>query len=309
LGAVGCGSGQVRPNDPAVVDQWGLASAAVPSVWSRTAGSSDVTVAVIDGGVDAIADLQANLAPAVRCRPECVPEATPDPDGHGTSVASVLGSVGDNRIGLAGVAWTVRIVPIAATDDRGELSPIAVANSVRWAAQHGIRIAALPLTLGGDQPEVERAIVESPDLLVVVPAGNDGLDLDASGTSVQPCVQPAPNVVCVTALRPDGTIDERSNRGGVSVDLAAPGIDVPAADRRGRIIRVSGTSFAVPMVAGAAALLLSAHPDATTQDLQDALRCGARPLPTTGADISTGALDVDVSLRVLDDGSATIGRC
>ncbi len=304
-----CGSRAVVPEDPAVPQQWGLAAISAPEAWATSTGSADVRVAVIDAGVDPVPDLAPNLAPGVRCRLECEPGATADPDGHGTAVASVLGSVGDNGVALAGVFWRGRVVPISVADESGEVSVDAVTAAVRWAAAQGIRVVALPLTLSGDHPALAQAIAAAPGTLVVVPAGNDGLDVDATSLPVQPCVDPSANVLCVAGSDGNGELDRRSNRGRASVDLVAPSVDLPASDRQGRVVRVSGTSFAVPMAAGVAALLASAQPDATTSELVRALRCGAERGPASDGMVGAGSLDAAGALRVLAQDADASGDC
>ena len=313
LASAACRSDAATAPDLARIDQRGRsatpAAAPAPGERERSTASTSVDVAVIDAGVDPVPGLAGQLEAPVRCAPECTMQATPDVDGHGTAVASILAAADDRAPGSVDHAWTISVRPIAAVDARGERSLPAVANAVRWAAEHRIRVIALPLEFGGDQDELRRAITEAPDALVVLPAGNDGLDLDAAGPSASRCVDHPANVLCVAALRDDGRLDGRSNRGRRAVDLAAPGVEVPTSDRQGRARRVSGTSFAVPEVAGAAALLASAHPSATAVQLATALRCGARPLQSDPSAVGHGALDVTAALRRLDAGAARSSAC
>ncbi len=81
------------------------------------------------------------------------------------------------------------------------------------------------------------------------------------------------------------------------MDLLAPGENIATRDAQGRVVRVSGTSFAAPLVAGAAALLLSEQPSATVAQLVDALLCGARPSDEIAGKVVAGYLDIARSLQ------------
>jgi hypothetical protein len=237
-------------------------------------GAPPVTVAVIDTGVAAVGAVRDHRAPGVRCDPVCRAGDGPDVDGHGTAVANlVLTGVGADPARTI-TPPAVDLVAVQVTDDRGVLSLEGVAAGIRWAAERGVPVVALPLVLGGGDPGVAAAIRSAPATLFVVPAGNDGLDLDERSVPVHPCVDPTPNVVCVAATDGTGRLSGSSNRGAVSVDVAAPGVDLATVDPSGRTIRVSGTSYAVPLVARAAAQLMAERPGSTPESIAAALRCG-----------------------------------
>ncbi len=263
---------------------------------SRSTAAPPVTVAVVDTGAAPVGDLADRLGDGVRCAPTCTPGAGADVDGHGTAVADLLVTGGDPDDEPADVA----VLPVQVSDDRGELSVPGVAAGIRWAAERGVPVVALPLVLGVDDG-VSDSIRSSPQRLFVVPAGNDGLDVDEQAVPVHPCVDPAPNVLCVAASDAAGRPYDSSNRGRTSVDLAAPGVDLRTLDPAGRTIRVSGTSFAVPLVARAAAALLSERPDTEPAELARALRCGSRPAPEPNGTAGGGVLDLQRARQVLDD--------
>lgn len=289
-----------EPNDPEYSQQWSLPAVAMPQAWSGVTGSRDVKVAVVDSGVEVLPDLAANLGEGVTCTPTCVPGAGADVTGHGTAVASILGSVGNNGIDLAGVAWEVTMLPVRVEGRGGVTSIDGIANGIRWAVSNGARVVNLSLITRGEQPAIAAAIAASPEVLFVVPAGNDSRDIDEQQLAVYPCADPAPNVVCVTATGRDAALMPTSNTGAISVDLAAPGADMIAAGRNGNPVFKTGTSFAAPMVSGAAAIMLAAHPTATAADVKAALVSGATRSSATDNLVAAGFLNVAASLNALD---------
>ncbi len=261
-----------------------------------------VEVAVVDTGVAPVGAVERRLVPGVACTPTCTSSPAGDGDGHGTAVAELLATGGDPT----GEPAPVEVVPIRVGDERGTLSIDGVAAGIRWAARRGTPIVALPLVFGGASPAVAEAIREAPETLFVVPAGNDGLDVDDRSVAVHPCVDPAPNIVCVTAGHPDGRLGDASNRGRISVDLVAPGVDLVTVDPAGRMIRVSGSSYAVPVAARAATTLLSERPGAGAPALADALRCGHRTAGTGDRTVG-GVLDLGRARTALRTGRCPTG--
>ncbi len=258
---------------------------------------SRVEVAVVDTGVTPVHAVRDPLVPGVSCTPGCAPDTPSDGDGHGTAVAALLVTGG----APTGLPPGPAIVPVRVADERGTLSIGGVAAGIGWAAERAVPVVALPLVLGGASPAVAEAIRNTPDTLFVVPAGNDGLDVDDRSVPVHPCVDPAPNILCVTAGHPDGRLSDASNRGRISVDLAAPGVDLPAVDPNGRTVRVSGSSYAVPLAARAAATLLSEQPGSNAAALADALRCGRRTAGTGDRTVG-GVLDLGRARTALHTG-------
>ena len=259
-------------------------TAGLPANGTPSGGTIPITVAVIDTGVSPVGAVREHRSPGVRCDPVCRAGDGPDVDGHGTAVANLVVTGAGADPTEAATPPDVDVVPVQVTDERGVLSLRGVAAGIRWAASEGVPVVALPLVLGGGDPGVAAAIRSAPDTLFVVPAGNDGFDVDERSVPVHPCVDTAPNVVCVAATDDTGRLSASSNRGAVSVDVAAPGVDLATVDPSGRSIRVSGTSYAVPLVARSAAGLVAARPGSTPESVARALRCGERAdlLPAAG---------------------------
>lgn len=137
----------LTPNDPYYASfQWHLPKVAAPTAWDTTTGSTNVTVAVIDSGVQAAhPDLAGRVLPGFDFVNN---DADPsDDNGHGTAVAGVAAAQGNDGIGIAGAAWNVAILPVKTMNASGSGSYSAIANGITYAADRGARI--INLSLGG----------------------------------------------------------------------------------------------------------------------------------------------------------------
>jgi subtilisin family serine protease len=311
--------GSKLPNDPLIGRQWELASGAsmrAPQAWDRV-GGGQVTVAVIDSGIDLThPDLAANLwtnqreiagngidddgngyVDDVHGYDFVAGDGDPtDELGHGTEVAGVIAARGGNGLGIAGVAWRARIMPLRVLDSQDRASSTAMAAAIRYAVANGARIVNVSLNGDARSAAVEEAIVaaRAAGVLVVASAGNDARDLDTNPS--YPASYGEDNVIVVGSSGRRGAISPFSNRGARTLDLLAPGEDILSTDRNGEYSVSSGTSMAAPHVTGALALLASARPDLSGARLRAALLAGAQP-----ASIRAGGrrLDVAAALRAV----------
>jgi subtilisin family serine protease len=227
------------PNDPLFGQQWALrntgqrvrlqtgtpfADIAAGRAWDLIT-STPVTVAVVDSGVaHDHPDLAANMVPG---RDFVEDDVDPyDAYGHGTHVAGIIGAVGGNGLGTAGVAWNVRLMPLRVLDDSGNGFASDVAAAFAHAAQAGARIVNASFSTSTPSEAISRAIASAPNVLFVTAAGNGSRDLDRGATGAWPCSTPHPNVVCVGATDHADRPAEFSNVGSASVDLFAPGTSV-----------------------------------------------------------------------------------
>ena len=296
---------------PAVGGQVELRSVGAPQAWDRSRGSADVVVAVLDTRIETEPphrDLVGKLLPGASfvADPTCRGPATAR--GHGTIAAGLIAARTDNGTDVAGLGWDTRVLPVEVLDDCGAGTTSGVAAGVRWAADAGADILNLSLTGGGRDPALSSAVAyaRSKGVLVVAAAGNQG------GTNE---VFPAADlgVVAVAATGVPGSpggdrIAPFSNR-GPWVDVAAPGTEVVGLRRGGGsttaqdgTTRATGTSFAAPLVAATAALVMAQDPALTTEQVVARLAQTAAPVPGTGEHFLWGRLDAAAALGPLPVG-------
>lgn len=295
------------PND-VQPGQWNLAPVAAEQGWDLSRGSSSVPVAVIDSGIDAThPDFTGKVLPGYNSSQNTALAGgnSDDFSGHGTGVASIIAAATDNGAGIAGVGWNTPVVPIRSSDADGFSTAASAAAGLRWAADQGIRIVNISLGSCFPNETVAEAVdyAQARGVLIVAAVGNEAQE----GNHVN---YPAAfeGVLGVGATGFHGSRALYSNTGG-HVDLVAPGgslgddndlshgmlVLAPA----GQVDRVDGTSFSSPMVAAAAALVLSAKPTLTANELASALTTTSTDLGSAGRDdeYGSGMLHIERALK------------
>ena len=296
-----CGAGVAKPadfpNDACFRYQWHLRQIGLPEAWKMGQGKG-VIVAVIDTGVSRVGDLaETSFVPGFNFITNTA-DATDD-HGHGTHVAGTIAQSTNNKLGVAGVAFGVSIMPIKVLSARGSGSMAGIAQGIRWAADHGAQV--INMSLGGPFPvgTIASAVkyAHAKGVTVVAAAGNDG-----HGKVSYPARYPG--VIAVAATQFDETTTFYSNW-GPQVDIAAPGgnvrVDqngdgkpdgvlqhtiVPTNTSQTDYLWFMGTSMASPHVAGVAALIVGAgirKPD----DVEEILLGTARRPKGLGAEVAS----------------------
>lgn len=268
---------ETLPNDPELGRQWGLRVIDAATGWDLETGASDVVIAVVDTGVDfRHPDLSDKLVAGWDfVNGDDTPQ---DDNGHGTHVAGIAAASTNNGVGVAGMAWGARIMPIKVLDASGSGTYADVAAGIVYAADHGAQV--INLSLGGIAPSMalEEAVNYAHDrgAVVVAAAGNRG----SAGV-----IYPAryPNAIAVAAVDP-GLNPASFSSYGPEVDIAAPGVGIHSTLLGGGYGEMSGTSMAVPYVAGAAALLESLDRSGLPEQVRTALENAASDLGGQGRD-------------------------
>jgi len=239
-----------------------------------------------------------------------------DGDDHGTHVAGTIGGIGSNSTGVAGVNWDAQLMPLKFLGPNGGSTSGALA-AVNYYADMTSRYGSTATFIGtnnswgggGYSSLLNTAILNGAKVgnFFVAAAGNDGRNNDStasypSGYSTKAALG-WDAVISVASITSSGALSSFSNYGLSSVDLAAPGSGINSTVAGGLYANYSGTSMATPHVTGALALLRAAYPNATPQQLLDALYKGAAPTTSlSGKTVTGGRLDINASLAILAGG-------
>jgi subtilisin family serine protease len=242
--------------------------------------------------------------------------------GHGTHVAGIMGAVGNNGVGVAGMNWQTTILPVKwlSSSAWGETSGLI--EALQWlvaAKQAGVNVrvvndsATFPGTAYSQALANEIDTLGANNILFVTAAGNTGGNNDEEKVRRYPCGYDRPSEICVTATDSNDRLPSWANYGPHTVDLAAPGVSIYSTLRSGGYGYLSGGSMASPQVAGAAALILSAQPSLSATELKADILANVDPLPSlSGKVITGGRLDVCKAMLAcstqLPQPTATFGK-
>lgn len=273
------------PNDTYVVSgaAWHLAKIQTPRAWDFTRGASNVIVAVLDSGINAAhPDLAGKILPGYDFVWD---DSDPADDfGHGTAVAGIAAASGDNGLGVAGVAFGSRILPVKVMDASGNAAYSTLAQGIRYAVDRGARVINISIAGNAPSATLQEAInyAWSNNVIIVAAAGNN-----ANSTPQFPAA--CENVLAVSATGADDTLASFSSFGG-HIALAAPGENIwtTARDLASLYVNLRGTSAASPIVAGVAALVAAANTTLANTDIVSLLKQNADDLGVAGIDGSFG---------------------
>jgi subtilisin family serine protease len=297
--------------------------------WDLTTGSESVVVAITDTGVDiGHQDLAANIWTNPN---ETVGNGVDDDgngmiddingwnfkednatvfnsingDFHGTFTTGIVGAVGNNGIGVTGVAWQVKLMPLKFISD-GSGSIAGAIKAINYAVaqkKKGINVRVINASWGPGRSDcsdsfsasLKDAIVAAGNnnILFVSSAGNgicgsnsSGDDLDVAPEYPAAWSGELTNAISVAAVDKTDAVPFWSNRGHLNVGVAAPGVSVYSTVPRGYLglsevasyIPDSGTSFAAPYVTGIAALLAAREPALTAAQIKQRIIATSEPL-------------------------------
>ncbi|AWW40492.1 type VII secretion-associated serine protease mycosin [Streptomyces cadmiisoli] len=289
--------------------QWALEAMHTTEAWQTTKGEG-ITVAVLDTGVDADhPDLSGNVLPGKDMVGFGATQDDPPWARHGTAMAGIIAGHGHGpggADGVLGIAPEAKILPVRVILEDGDPARAkarksrgnALAEGIRWAADHGADV--INLSLGDDSASAHPEPVEDEAVqyalkkgaVVVASAGNGG----EKGDRVS---YPAayPGVIAATAVDRYGTRASFSTRRWYAT-VSAPGVDVVIADPDRRYYEGWGTSAAAAFVSGAVALVKAAHPGLTPAQIKRLLEDTARNAPADGRDDSRGFGFIDPAAAI-----------
>lgn len=292
--------------------------------WAITTGSRDVIVGVLDTGVryshnelenqmwknpgevpgDEIDNDENGYVDDVYGMNALSDGGDPlDEEGHGTHVAGTIAAAANDGNPVVGVAWDVRIMGLKVLGPLGGTSADII-QGFQYGVDHGCKVINASLGGGGRSQSMFTAIANAQrqGVLLVASAGNSGVDTDIFAN--YPSNYDLDNVISVAAMNRYGELAEFSNYGGKTVDIAAPGVDILSLgiDDDDNYQENSGTSMAAPHVAGVAALVYSAFPSASAEEVRDRIISSAIPVSSfSGKMVSRGRLSASGALDIVPD--------
>jgi thermitase len=274
------------PNDTRYSSQWHLPKISAPSAWDHQQGVTSTIIAVIDTGIKGN---HADLSGKVLAGKGFVGSSTvdfsansdSDPCGHGTAVAGLAAASTNNSVGVAGVDWNARLMPIQVIDDSAQLScqfgfVSDLVEAIIYAADAGAKIINVSLGTSDFSQSLRDAVVyaRNKGSMVVAAAGNGGSLLYPAGFS---------EAIAVGATDENDVLASFSSTGS-ELDLVAPGVSVhTTCDHEESDLsctsgtpyaNFSGTSAATPIVSGALGLALARNPGMVGADFLAATRNG-----------------------------------
>jgi serine protease len=336
----------MTPNDPLYTQQWHYYDATgglnLPAAWDKSTGAG-INVAVIDTGYRPHADLTGQILPGYdfiasaaiaadgngrdsdasdtgdsTTAGQCgggLPVQDDSSSWHGTHVAGTIAAKTNNGVGVAGVAFGAKVVPVRVLGKCGGYTS-DIADAIVWASGGAVtgvpananKARVLNLSLGGSgacDATTQNAInsARSRGAVVVVAAGNS--NVNAANASPANCA----GVIAVAAVGRNGGKASYSNY-GANVDVAAPGGDsgaailstwnagttTPAGDNYGTMM---GTSMATPHVAGVAALMLAKNPNLTPDEVEAKLKASARAFPAACSGCGAGIVNAAAAVNAV----------
>lgn len=312
----------ITPNDPNYGSQsWYYNLIKAPQAWDIQTGSASVTVAVLDTGIDTNhLDLDGKIVPGtafISSPTAGCPNlggyeddhvSGGSPFGHGSFVSGIVGAETSNSLGVAGTSWGAKIMPVKVLDCVGRGNTFDVADGIDYAAENGADVINMSL----EGPVIvsppcgttfNNAITQAVDtygVTIVAASGNSN-----EGQVACPAYHPKVIAVGASGFPPNQHKRASFSNWGPQIDIAAPGVNIYSTTIGGYGFG-SGTSFATPLVAGGAALILSQNPTFTPQQVQSALCTSAVNLSDGTAPNWDGCGRINLQAALMNDNALGI---
>ncbi len=282
-------------NDPGQNQQWYLDALNFGDAWAQILAlptRGRIQVAVVDSGFDiGHTDLQDNLALWKRRNVVNGTRNVNPVNPHGTGTIGLIAATSGNGQGITQAAWGSKAIPIRVSNrSDGAAYTSDLADGIRYAADQGARV--INISYGGVHLNtLQRAAryAQTKGAVVFMAAGNDGLNHSQWQNHKQ--------LIAVGSTDRNGNVSSFSSRGKF-VDLVAPGSSILSLTTNDRTRTWSGTSFASPIAASVASLMLTANPELSPWQVRQILALTAKDIGPAGRDIASGFGLIDAGAAV-----------
>jgi len=280
----------VTPDDTDYEQQWGLHGVhgiQAPEAWDINTGSVNVRVGIVDSGISNHPELTQNLTTGWDFVNNN--DNTDDPHGHGTHITGIIGAIGNNAQGIAGINWNTTLVPLQVYQYHNEtgvymngaaiISAISYATNT-WGTAEQISVLNYSVDGYGNDTLTKTAVSNYPGLFLWA-AGNSNRNVDPDIAAFGSF--DLPNLIAVGSITEAGERSSFSNfsASNQNVHIYAPGTSIYSTMINGTYASWSGTSMSTPFAVGVAGLLLSRNPTLTAQDLKTIITSCYTPLSIT----------------------------
>ncbi|HWG13158.1 MAG TPA: S8 family serine peptidase [Streptosporangiaceae bacterium] len=307
---------------------WALNMMNVPQAWEdEDTQGQGMTVAVLDSGVNPdVSDLTGSVVTGPDLTGVGTSSSNPDWGQHGTWMASIIAGHGhglDDDDGVIGAAPKARILSVRVIPDRNDPGystyereredrvQDSLAAGIKYAVNHGADVISMSIGYSAPSASVRSALqyAYGHGVVVVASSGNSGDTPTASKNGFAPLKFPAdyPGVIGVAAVSTTGSVAGFSSN-NLSVEVAAPGVNISAQGRDGQYWLVTGTSPACALVAGVAALIKAKYPSLAPDLVTKALSSTTRYRPAGGYDQRVGFGTVDATAALAAAGQLATQR-
>ncbi len=317
------------PNDKYFYNQWWVEDVKLDEVWSKNTDCSNIIVAVVDTGVDYNhIDLKSNIYknPNEICGngidddkngfvDDCYgydfanndnDPMDDDSESHGTHVAGTIGAIGNNGIGIAGVCWKIKILPVKVLDKNGDGYFSDVADGIKYAVNMGADIINLSLETNYIDDEglafLEDAIkyAYEHNVIITSAAGNQSKNLDTNNVYPASFRKEFPNVIVTASLDKNGNLSTFTDYGYQTVDVGIPGENIYSTMRNNTYGFQSGSSMANAITTGLVAQILALYHNKNYNFIRAKLIDMAKSLNVNLATVSSGYPDFSKIIYTLN---------
>lgn len=275
---------------------WGVTKINAPLVWQNTNNNkgTGIKVAILDTGIqynhpDLINNIKGGVNFAGNPDGSTNPKFWTDKHGHGTHVAGTVAAVGNNGIGVTGVAPQASLYAVKVLNNAGSGYTSDVIQGIQWAADNA-QIASMSFGSSYYNQAEKDAVdaARAKGLILIAAAGNSGDGNPLTDNVIYPARYD--NVIAVAATDSNDAVASFSSD-GAEVDVSAPGVTILSTYKGSSYATMSGTSMAAPHVTGTVALMLKAG--VLPNDIQSKLQTTAVDINSMGFDVFSGYGRID----------------